>query len=113
MKYTLRTATEDSPIFKRGFVISPPNYGQDLERSKAKSLEDTDGQKGRSSQSTRIDFDDGQIQKTDLTGSKVSAKTNMARINKNVAQGTFLSWVKLLSKIFSDKFFKKSKKNWS
>ena len=107
MKYTLRTATEDSPIFKQGFVISLPNYGQELERSKAKSLEDKVRQNGRSLQSIKIDSDDGRIRKTDLTGSSISTKSNMARSNKNVARATYSNWVKLLSKIFSDKFFNK------
>ena len=100
MKYTLKTATADSPIFKRGFVISPPNYGQELERSKAKSLEDTDGQKGRSSQSTRIDSDNHLIRKTHLTGSNESAKSNATRTNKSLGREKNSDRVKLLRRIF-------------
>ena len=105
MKYTLRTATADSPIFKRGFVISPPNYGQELERSKAKSLEDTDGQKGRLSQFIKTESDDKPILNEDSAVSNLITESNTSSTEKTSRSEKIFYWSKLLVKFFSDKFF--------
>ena len=106
MKYTLRTATADSPIFKRGFVISPPNYDQKLERSKTKSLEDTDGQKRKSSRSTKIDSDDKPILNEDSAVSNPIGESNTGNTQKTSRSGKIFYWSKLLVKFFSDKLFR-------
>ena len=107
MKYTLRTATEDSPIFNRGFVISPPNYGQKLEGSKAKSLEATDGEKGRLSQFIKTESDDKPILNEDSAVSNPIGESNTGSTEKTSRLGKIFYWLKLLVKVFSNKFFKK------
>ena len=105
MKYTLRTAKEDSPIFRQGFVISPSNYGQKLERSKAKSLEGTDRQKTTSSQSIRIASKDKPTLNEDSTVSNPIGESNTGNTEKTSRSGKIFYWSKLLVKFFSDKFF--------
>ena len=105
MKYTLRTATADSPIFKRGFVISPPNYDQKLERSKAKSLEGTDRQKTTSSQSIRTASKDKPTLNEDSAVSNPIGESNTGNTQKTSRSGKIFYWSKLLVKFFSDKFF--------
>ena len=107
MKYTLRTAKEDSPIFRQGFVISPSNYGQKLERSKTKSLEDTDRQKRKSSRSTKIDSDNKPILKVGAAVSNPIGESNTGSTEKTSRLGKIFYWLKLLVKVFSNKFFKK------
>ena len=74
MKYTLRTATEDSLIFRQGFVISPLNYGQKLKLSQTKSIEDTDEQKPGLSQAIKTKADDDLTRKKACDDSRMSAK---------------------------------------
>ena len=105
MKYTLKTATEDSPIFRQGFVISPSNYGQKLERSKAKSLEGTDRQKTTLSQSLDTDSDDKPILNEDSAVSNPIGESNTGSTEKTSRSGKIFYWSKLLVKFFSDKFF--------
>ena len=107
MKYTLRTAKEDSPIFRQGFVISPSNYGQKLERSKAKFLEGTDGQKGRLSQFIKTESDDKPILNEDSAVSNPIGENNTGSTEKTSRSKKIFYWSKLLVKLFSDKFFKK------
>ena len=107
MKYTLRTATADSPIFKRGFVISPPNYGQELERSKAKPLEDTDGQKGRLSQFIKTESDGKPILNEDSAVSNPIDESNTGSTKKTSRSEKIFHWSTLLIKFFRINFFKK------
>ena len=103
MKYTLRTAKEDSPIFRQGFVMSPSNYGQELERSKTKSLEDTDGQKGRSSQSMGTASENKPILNKDSPVSNTIAESNTST-GETSRLGKIFCWLKLLVKFFQINF---------
>ena len=105
-KFILKRASEDSEIFNRGFVISPLNYGQELERSKAKSLEDTDGQKGRSSQFIKTESDDKPILNEDSAVSNPIGESNTGGMEKTLRSEKIFYWSKLLVKFFSDKLFR-------
>ena len=94
MKYTLRTAKEDSPIFRQGFVISPSNYGQKLERLKAKSLEGTDRQKTTSSQSIRTASKDKPTLNEDSAVSNPIGESNTGNTQKTSRSGKIFYWSK-------------------
>ena len=109
MKYTLTTATEDSAIFRQGFVMSPSNYGQELEQAKTKSLEDTDGQKGRSSQSMGTASENKPILNKDSAVSNTIAESNTSSPGETSRLRKIFCWLKLLVKVFSDKFLSSKK----
>ncbi|MAW34397.1 MAG: hypothetical protein CMK56_08315 [Proteobacteria bacterium] len=104
MKYTLTTATEDSPIFRQGFVISPPNYGQVLEQSKAKSLENNDEQKGISSQFIRTASDDKPVLNEDSVVASPITKSNSSSPGKSSRLKKPFRWSNLLINFFRINF---------
>ena len=105
--FTWKRASEDDKIFRQGFRLSSPNYAQELKRLQEKSVQNTDRPKTTSLQSIRADSDNKPILNGQSSVSNPNFKSNVTKTEKTSKLNNNFSWLKLLVKVFSDKFFKK------